>query len=189
MKRHEMTDVQMQQAQAATNKQISSPYQSFQSALTSDSKKPNLSLVNTHDECEEVKIAKMILDAKNPVIIINEDTANSRGEGSKYMFDTFPNVPVIFENAKALDIFNKARWCDRKRAKTNIVGHFTKSVTGKEVINTSSVDVVIIFGKPKQDVLETFPNATFVSNQTGQIENTVHFGHINRIRQERMSPQ
>lgn len=133
----------------------------------------------------ETIITEKIVNAKKPIIIITEDMAESMGQLSHYMFDTFPNTPVIFESKQAERIFNAAKWSDRCRASVQIVGHFTNNADGRAINSPESVDAVIVFGEPTQAMQETFPQAKFFTYKQNK---HVNLAVINRMRQEKMTP-
>ena len=136
----------------------------------------------------EKHMAKAIVEADNPVVIITLDMAESYGNMSKYLYDTFPGTPVIFEDAKTEHSFRSAAWSDHTRSRQHVAGHFTDNANGHTISNASSIDVVVVLGTPTQAMKDTFPRAQFFANKKGQIDNRVNFALINDLRKKSPKP-
>lgn len=62
--------------------------------------------------------AGAMVRTSQPVIILTADKAESYGAMSKYITETFPGVPIIFEDEAAKKAFGRASW-----------NHYAKGVT------------------------------------------------------------
>ena len=161
--------------------------ENYTAPTTEEPKAEESSQPETKDLTKEEEIAQRILNAKNPVVVVTENMADSYGSMSKYMFDTFDGIPVVMQNAAAAKKFRTARYNIDPRNDTQIIGHFTEA-GGHEIGNRSQIDVAIVIGQANGKIRETFPNATFFENKTGQIQNRVNFAVINQMREKRKTP-
>lgn len=150
--------------------------------IRGDKSKTSDEIARERLEAGEEKIARKIINAKNPVIFIGRDMAKSMAGLSSHMFQTFPDTPVVFEDKDTERTFKKARFCDHKTTERVTLGHFTDAASNNTCNHVSGCDLVICFGRPTQDVRDTFAGADFVEQKPGQFTNRINFAVINNMR-------
>jgi hypothetical protein len=117
---------------------------------------PELVVDNTiHDD--EQMIAETIIQSKQPVIVITNKAAKSMAVMGKYMSDTFPHTPIVFETQSAQQDFFNNSGINRNDVTPQCVGHFQKSADeysrtiGIELCDElQQSDCIIVFGSPDQ---------------------------------------
>jgi hypothetical protein len=119
---------------------------------------PELVVDNTIHNNEQM-IAEVIVRSKQPIIIITNKAAKSMAAMGKYMSDTFPNIPVVFENNAAEKEFYTNIGSNSAYTTPQCVGHFQKyadeysRTIGIEVCDElQQSDCIIVFGSPDKDL-------------------------------------
>lgn len=107
-----------------------------------------------------------IARAKSPIIIISEKSTESWGRMSKYLADTIPNTPVVFETEKAKKIFMNVAGLERRYFEHVTLGILKidrdSRARGAEQLNQS--DCIIVLGSVSDTIkkqLESFETVMF----------------------------
>lgn len=119
---------------------------------------PHLVIDNTlHDQ--EQQMANDIVRSQNPIIIVTKKSSKSMANMGKYMHDTFPNIPIVFEDETAEKEFFKNVGSNAAYITPQCAGHFKKSAEdysrkiGIEVCSElQQSDCIIVFGSPDNDL-------------------------------------
>jgi hypothetical protein len=103
----------------------------------------------------EARNSFAIAQSKTPLIFISEKSAASCGAMAKYITESFPHTPIVFENEIAENKFMRATGAYQHEAAHRVIGVCDidsgyNSVSSSEFTGS---DCIIVFGTPKPDAV------------------------------------